>query len=47
MILVVGSDFHAAAILTLVLPVTLLIAVGIYWWFLLRRRPPSDGENMR
>lgn len=35
---VVAAHFLAGAILTLVLPVGLLIAVGIYWWTLLRRR---------
>jgi hypothetical protein len=35
---IVASHFQAGAILTLVLPVGLLIAVGIYWAVLLRRR---------
>jgi hypothetical protein len=35
---VLASHFLAGAILTLVLPVGLLIAVGLYWWALLRRR---------
>ena len=38
MIHVVASHFLAGAILTLVLPLGLLIAVGLYWWTLLRRR---------
>jgi hypothetical protein len=36
--LIVASHFLAGSILTLVLPVGLLIIVGIYWTFLLRRR---------
>jgi hypothetical protein len=35
---IVASHFQAGAILTLVLPVGCLIAVGIYWALLLRRR---------
>ncbi len=35
---IVASHFLTASILTLVLPVGLLIAVGIYWAVLLRRR---------
>jgi hypothetical protein len=38
---VLASHFLAGAILTLVLPVGLLIAVGVYWWALLRRRSPG------
>jgi len=38
---VVAMHFLAAAILTLVLPVAVLIAVGVYWWALLRRRTPG------
>lgn len=34
----VASNFEAGAILTLVLPLGILIAVGVYWWILLRRR---------
>jgi hypothetical protein len=44
----VASHFLTGAILTLVLPVGLLLAVGIYWWLLLRRRAPGaragDGQ---
>jgi hypothetical protein len=36
--MIVASHFLAGSILTLVLPVGLLIIVGIYWAFLLRRR---------
>jgi uncharacterized membrane protein YdfJ with MMPL/SSD domain len=35
---ILASHFLAGSILTLVLPVGLLIAVGIYWSLLLRRR---------
>jgi len=35
---VVASHFLAGAILTLVLPLIALTAVGIYWWAVLRRR---------
>ena len=41
MIHVIAAHFLAGAILTLVLPVGLLIAVGLYWWALLRRRSPD------
>lgn len=36
-----ASHFLAGSILTLVLPVGVLIAVGLYWWILLRRRAPG------
>lgn len=36
-----ASNFETGAILTLVLPLGILIAVGLYWWFLLRRRTPG------
>jgi hypothetical protein len=36
-----ASHFEAGAILTLVLPVGALIAVGVYWWILRRRRAPG------
>jgi hypothetical protein len=42
---IVASHFLAGSILTLVLPVGLLIVVGIYWAFLLRRR--SAGAPSR
>jgi hypothetical protein len=35
---VVASHFLTGAILTLVLPLIALTAVGLYWWSLLRRR---------
>jgi hypothetical protein len=38
-----ASHFLAGSILTLVLPVGLLVAVGIYWALLLRRR--SSGAR--
>lgn len=37
----IASHFLAGAILSLLLPVGLLTAVGIYWWVLLRRRAPG------
>jgi hypothetical protein len=37
----IASHFLAGSILSLVLPVGLLVAVGIYWWVLLRRRAPG------
>lgn len=36
-----ASHFLTGAILSLLLPVGLLVAVGIYWWALLRRRAPG------
>jgi hypothetical protein len=42
MILTLASHhFLTGAILSLVLPVGVLVAVGIYWWALLRRRTPG------
>jgi hypothetical protein len=41
---VVAAHFLAGAILTLVLPLILLIAVGLYWWSLLRRRGERAQE---
>jgi hypothetical protein len=41
MTLTLASHFLAGAILTLVLPVSVLIGVGVYWWALLRRRAPG------
>ncbi len=35
---VIATDFLAASILTLVLPIGLLVAVGIWWATILRRR---------
>jgi hypothetical protein len=35
---ILASHFLAGSILTLVMPVGLLVAVGIYWALLLRRR---------
>lgn len=39
--MLVASHLLAGEILTLVLPVGVLIAVGLYWWILLRRRTPG------
>lgn len=35
---IIAAHFLAGAIMTLLIPVGLLVAVGIYWWFLMRRR---------
>jgi hypothetical protein len=32
------ASFMTGSLLTLFVPVGLLIAVGIYWWFIARRR---------
>lgn len=37
----IASDFLAGSILSLVLPVGLLVAVGIWWITILRRRDPN------
>jgi hypothetical protein len=37
----IASHFLAGSILSLLLPVGLLVAVGIYWWVLLRRCAPG------
>lgn len=37
----VASHFLTGAILSLLVPVGLVVAVGIYWWALLRRRAPG------
>jgi hypothetical protein len=39
---VIAAHFLAGSILTLVMPVGLLIAIGIYWSVLLRRRSGGD-----
>ena len=38
MTFILADHFLAGSILTLVLPVALLLAIGAYWWLLLRRR---------
>ena len=38
----IASHFLAGAILTWAMPLALLIAVGIYWTVILRRRSSSD-----
>ena len=40
-----AAHFLTGSILTLVLPVGLLVAVGIYWALLLRRRASSGGSG--
>lgn len=42
---VLAAHFLAGAILTLVLPLILLTAVGIYWWYLLRRRGSGEAQE--
>lgn len=39
----VTASFLAGSILSLVLPVGLLIAVGIWWLAIMRRRPGGDA----
>jgi hypothetical protein len=39
--MILASHFLTGEILTLVLPVGLLVAIGLYWWMLLRRRSPG------
>jgi hypothetical protein len=38
MLLTVASHFFAGSLLTLLMPVGLLILVGLYWAWLIRRR---------
>jgi hypothetical protein len=40
--IVAASHFLTSAILSLVLPVGVLVAVGLYWWILFRRRSPGS-----
>ena len=42
---ILASHFLAGSILTLVLPVGLLVAVGIYWALLLRRRSAATRSG--
>ncbi|MGZ4258336.1 MAG: hypothetical protein ACXVRE_11285 [Gaiellaceae bacterium] len=39
---VIVSDFLTGAILTWALPIGLLIVVGLFWWFVLRKSDLSD-----
>jgi hypothetical protein len=39
----VTASFLAGSILSLVLPVGLLIAVGIWWMAIIRRKPDGDA----
>ena len=41
---IVASHFLAGSILTLVLPVGAVVAVGVYWGLLLRRRSSGKAE---
>ena len=38
MTFILAAHALAGEILTLVMPVALLLAIGAYWWILLRRR---------
>lgn len=40
-----ASHFLTGSILTLVLPVGLLVAVGLYWGLLLRRRAAGERNG--
>ena len=40
-----ASHFLTGSILTLVLPVGLLVAVGLYWTLLLRRRAAGERNG--
>jgi cytochrome c-type biogenesis protein CcmH/NrfF len=44
MSLVVASHFLTGSLLTFALPVGALIAVGVYWTVLLRRRSDEKAE---
>jgi cytochrome c-type biogenesis protein CcmH/NrfF len=39
---VIVSDFLTGAILTWALPIGMLILVGLFWWFVLRKSDLSD-----
>jgi hypothetical protein len=39
---VLATDFLTGAILSLVLPVAVVVAIGVYWAVVLRRRGFSD-----
>jgi hypothetical protein len=39
---IVVSDFQTGAILTLALPIGMLILVGLFWWFVLRKSDLDD-----
>jgi ribose/xylose/arabinose/galactoside ABC-type transport system permease subunit len=39
---IVVSDFNTAAILTLALPIGMLVLVGLFWWFVLRKSDLGD-----
>ena len=41
---IIASHFLAGSILTLVLPVGAVVAVGVYWALLLRRRSSGKAE---
>lgn len=39
----VTASFLAGSILSLVLPVGLLLAIGVWWWAIMRRRSGGDA----
>ena len=47
MLLIVASHFLAGSLLTLLLPVGLLVAVGLYWAWLIRRRSTRSPGRAR
>jgi cytochrome c-type biogenesis protein CcmH/NrfF len=40
---VIASDFLAGSLLSWALPIGLLLAIGVYWMVLLRRRSGGDA----
>jgi hypothetical protein len=45
MLLTVASHFFAGSLLTLLLPVGLLVGVGLYWAWLIKRRSAGAGSG--
>jgi cytochrome c-type biogenesis protein CcmH/NrfF len=45
MSLIVASHFLAGALLTWAMPIGLIVAVGLYWTLLLRRRSTGSGTG--
>ena len=42
MLLTIASHFFAGSLLTLLLPVGVLVGVGLYWAWLIKRRSAAD-----
>ena len=42
MLLTIASHFFAGSLLTLLMPVGLLVGVGLYWAWLIKRRSAAD-----